>query len=107
MIITAKAPSTYCKNLKPCCLLCLDCGKQGACFIFQGCEWERPLEQRDEQLVSPMRRIGDGIFMHPNQGQDIFSVVANLPLVDQTLPPNNLGCIPRWNTLVAIDRIAN
>ena len=24
-------------------------------------------EQRDEQLVLPMRSLGDGIFMHPNQ----------------------------------------
>ncbi len=26
-----------------------------------------PLEQRDKQLVLPMRSLGDGIFMHPNQ----------------------------------------
>jgi len=26
-----------------------------------------PLEQRNEQLVLPMRSLGDGIFVHPNQ----------------------------------------
>gem|GEM_PF-3066560 len=33
---------------------------------------ERPLEQRDEQLVLPMRSLDDGIFMHPNQDSITF-----------------------------------
>ncbi len=40
-----------------------------------------PLKQRDEQPVLPMRSLGEGIFIHPNQVIITFSVVSNLPLV--------------------------
>ena len=44
----------------------------GESDLSPGCEWERPLEQRDEQLVLPMRSLDDGIFMHPNQDSITF-----------------------------------
>jgi hypothetical protein len=38
------------------------------------------LEQRDEQLVLPMRSLGERIFIHPNQAIITFSVVSNVPV---------------------------
>ncbi len=40
-----------------------------------------PLKQRDEQLVLPMRSLGEGIFIHSNQVVITFSVISNVPLL--------------------------